>query len=259
MKHRALFLAAAVIIAAAFALEPIAQAPGYHQFADTRQFLGVANFWNVVTNLPFLYAGFAGLKFLSANEPRGILHSLLPAYRVFFAGVLMTAVGSAWYHISPDNDSLLWDRLPMTVVFMSLFSIILGEHISETLGRRALLSLLLVGVASVIYWSFTESRGIGDLRPYVLVQFIPMLLIPFVLLMYSSHFDSTAFLWGMIVIYASAKLVEHFDHEVYAFGELISGHSVKHLAAATASLLFLYGLRSRQPRQPFALGSDHAH
>ncbi|HEX9851939.1 MAG TPA: ceramidase domain-containing protein [Woeseiaceae bacterium] len=259
MKRRALFLAAAVFITAAFAFDPVAQAPDYHQFADTRRFLGIANFWNVVTNLPFLYAGFAGLKYLSTNEPRGILPSLVPAYRAFFAGVLLTAIGSARYHIAPDNDSLLWDRLPMTLVFMSLFSIIVGEHISGTLGRRVLLPLLLVGVASAVYWSVTERLGIGDLRPYVLVQFMPMLLIPLVLLMYSSHFDRTAFLWGMIVVYTAAKLVEHFDYAVYAFGELLSGHSVKHLAAATASLLFLYGLRFRQPRQPFALGAGHAH
>lgn len=248
MKHRILFLAAAAFIAAAFAFEPVAQDPGYHQFADSRGFLGIANFWNVVTNLPFLYAGITGLRYLSAKESRGILQSLLPAYRAFFFGVLLTAIGSGWYHIGPANDSLFWDRLPMTLAFMSLFSIILGEHISETLGKRSLLPLLLAGVASVLYWSFTESRGVGDLRPYVLIQFMPILLMPLIMLNYSSFFDRTAFLWGMIVIYATAKLVEHFDYAIYAFGELISGHSVKHLLAATAPLLFLHGLKSRQAR-----------
>jgi hypothetical protein len=250
MKHSALFLVAAVLVTGAFLLDPIAQDPAYHLFADTRQFLGIANFWNVVSNVMFLYAGIRGLQYLSAGDASGILPSLIPAYRVFFTGVLLTAFGSAWYHSGPGHDSMVWDRLPMTLVFMSLFSIVLGEHVSESFGRQILLPLLVAGAGSVVYWSLTEGRGAGDLRPYVLVQFLPMMLIPLILLLYASCFDRTGFFWGVIGIYAAAKLFELFDTNIYVASELISGHSIKHLVAGLAPLLLLRGLQSRRAKQP---------
>jgi hypothetical protein len=259
MKHTVPFLVATVLITGAFLLDPIAQDPAYHLFADTRQFLGIANFWNVVSNILFLYAGIRGLQYLAAGDTRGILHSLRPAYRVFFTGVLLTAFGSAWYHSAPTLDSMVWDRLPMTLVFMSLFSIVLGEHVSESFGRQILLPLMLAGAGSVVYWSLTEGRGAGDLRPYVLVQFLPMMLIPLILMLYASCFDRTGFFWGVIGIYAAAKLFELFDSDIYLAGELISGHSIKHLVAGLAALLFLRGLKSRRAKQPVPQGYDHEH
>ena len=259
MKHSALFLVAAVLITGAFLLDPIAQDPAYHLFADTRQFLGIANFWNVASNILFLYAGIRGLQYLAAGDNSGILHALIPAYRVFFTGVLLTAFGSAWYHSGPGHDSMVWDRLPMTLVFMSLFSIVIGEHISESFGRQMLLPLLMAGVGSVVYWSITEGQGAGDLRPYVLVQFLPMVLIPLILLLYASCFDRTGFFWGVIGIYTAAKLFELLDSEIYLAGELISGHSIKHLVAALGPLLFLRGLKSRRAKQPVPQGHDNEH
>jgi hypothetical protein len=248
-----------MLIAGAFLLDPIAQDPAYHLFADTRQFLGIANFWNVASNILFLYAGIRGLHYLSTGDTSGILPSLIPAYRVFFIGVLLTAFGSGWYHSGPGLDSMVWDRLPMTLVFMSLFSIVLGEHISESFGRQMLLPLLLIGAGSVVYWLLTEGRGAGDLRPYVLVQFMPMMLIPLILLLYASGFDRTGFFWGVIGVYAIAKLFELFDSDIYRAGELISGHSIKHLVAGLAALLFLRGLKSRRAKQPVPDGHDHEH
>ena len=43
-------------------LPPIAQDPTYHQFADQRTLLGIPNFWNVVSNLPFVLVGAMGLR-----------------------------------------------------------------------------------------------------------------------------------------------------------------------------------------------------
>jgi hypothetical protein len=259
MRHSVLLLIATVLVTGAFLLDPIAQDPAYHLFADTRQFLGIANFWNVFSNILFLYAGVRGLQFLSAGDTSGILNSLMPAYRVFFTGVLLTAFGSSWYHSGPGHDSMVWDRLPMTLVFMSLFSIVLGEHVGESFGRQTLHPLLLVGVGSVIYWSLTEGSGAGDLRPYVLVQFLPMTLIPLILLLYASCFDRAGFFWGVIGIYAAAKLFELFDSEIYLAGELISGHSIKHLVAALAPLLLLRGLKTRRVKQPVPQGHGHEH
>jgi hypothetical protein len=247
MKHAVLIFVATGLIVGMFFADPIAQDAAYHQFADTRRVLGIPNFWNVVSNLLFLYAGVEGFRFLAMSAGPGVKPALLPLYRVFFGGVLLTTFGSAWYHIGPANSSLVWDRLPMTLAFMSLFSIVLAEQVSETLGKRLLLPLLLAGAGSVAYWWFTEMQGRGDLRPYVLVQFLPMLLIPLILIMYSSRFDRTGFIWAMIVVYAVSKLFEYFDYNVLALGGIVSGHSVKHLVAALAPLVFLHGLKTRRP------------
>jgi hypothetical protein len=136
----------------------------------------------------------------------------------------------------------------MTLAFMSLFSIVIGEQVSLRLGRRLLIPLLIAGSGSVLYWWFGEASGTGDLRTYVLVQFLPMVLIPLLLVLYKSPFDRTAFIWQMIVLYAAAKVFEYIDYSVFAVGGLISGHSIKHVVAAIATLVFLSGLKNRVPR-----------
>jgi hypothetical protein len=249
VKHLLLLLVAAALLAAVLMLNPIAQDEAYHRFADSRHLLGIPNFWNVVSNVLFAYAGIAGLRYLAAAGPPGIVESLLPSYRVFFSGLLLTAMGSAWYHAGPGIETMVWDRLPMTLAFMSLFSIVIGEQVSVQLGRRLLLPLLLAGAGTVIYWWLGESAGRGDLRPYVLVQFMPMALIPMMLAMYQSPFDRTGFIWLMIVLYAAAKVFEYIDYSVFALGGLISGHSIKHIVAALATLVFLHGLRNRVRRE----------
>jgi hypothetical protein len=248
MKHILPLLVSAALIIGVFFLDPIAQQDAYHRFADSRSYLGIPNFWNVVSNILFAYVGIAGMRFLAGTGQPGIVNLLLPSYRVFFAGLLLTAFGSAWYHTDPRIESMVWDRLPMTLAFMSLFSIVIGEQVSVRLGRRLLIPLLIAGAGSVLYWWFGEASGRGDLRPYVLVQFLPMVLIPLLLVLYKSPFDRTAFIWQMIVLYAAAKVFEHIDYSIFAVGGLISGHSIKHAVAAIATLLFLAGLKKRVPR-----------
>jgi hypothetical protein len=226
-------------------IESYPQPAEYFDFADSRTVFGVDNFWNVASNLLFLVFGAAGLQLLRKDRFI-VLDRLRPAYVALFTGIALTAFGSGWFHLEPNNDTLFWDRLPMTIAFMSLFAIIIGEHIDETLGYRSLWPLLIVGAASVIYWTFTESRGAGDLRLYGLVQFLPMLLIPSILVMYRSVFDVTGFLWLAIALYVLAKLLEFLDLQIFATGELLSGHSLKHVAASLVPLVLIRGMKKRQ-------------
>lgn len=248
MHAKTIFLItlSAIIVSAVFSIDPIPQDPTYHAFADTRTFLGVPYFWNVASNIPFLLVGGAGVYYLKSKNRPGMLPELYIAYLVFFAGIFLTGFGSAYFHYAPDNDALVWDRLPMTIGFMGLFTIIIGEHISLPAAKLMLIPLLIIGAASVVYWGVTEARGTGDLRPYAIVQFLPMLLIPLILLIYRSVFDGVDILWFVIVLYALSKLFEYFDAAVFEFGGLISGHSVKHVVAAMAPLVFLNGLNSRR-------------
>jgi hypothetical protein len=248
MSARTVFLItlAGFLIVAVFFIAPVPQDIAYHEFADTRSLLGVSNFWNVTSNIPFLLVGGAGLMYLRSNNRAGVLPGLQSAYRVFFAGIFLTGFGSAYYHFAPGNGTLVWDRLPMTLGFMGLFTIIIGEHISLPVAKRMLIPLLVLGAGSVFYWAVTEARNSGDLRPYAIVQFLPMLLIPLILLMYRSVFNNVNFFWVVIVLYAVSKLFEYFDYGVFSFGGLIGGHSVKHIVAAMAPLVFLYGLDNRR-------------
>ena len=227
-------------------VEPIPQPAAYFDFADDRRVFGVSNFWNVVTNLAFLWPGFLGIYCLLGDNSLRVMPELRVIYLVLFIGISLTAFGSAWFHYAPANQTLVWDRLPMTIVFMSLFAAVVAEFISRKLGRTLFLLLLMLGMLSVAYWSWTEARGIGDLRAYALVQFLPMILIPAIVVLYKSPYDHNGYLFGLYGYYALAKLAEFLDRPIYSVGELLSGHSIKHLLAAGAALILLRGLQTRQ-------------
>lgn len=251
----AVFAAIALVVIAVFGfIAPIPQNPAYHAFADSRTLLGVANFWNVASNLPFLVVGAWGVAYVMRHGHEVCLPGLELAYIVFFSGVCLTAFGSSYYHLAPANDPLAWDRLPMTIGFAGLFAIIVGEFVSARAGRVLVVPLLLVGILSVEYWIWTESRGMGDLRLYALVQFLPMLVIPFILLLYRPAIGSVKYFWGMLGFYVLSKIVEFFDSSIFAAGGAISGHSLKHLFAATATAMVLLGLVRR--RQPLTVAND---
>ena len=244
-----LLLALALGLALALlAQPPIHQPLAYHRFADARTLLGVPNFWNVLSNLPFVLVGLAGLTWCARHIQR-VPRELRAAWLVLFVGVALVGLGSGWYHLAPGNATLVWDRLPMTLAFMAFFAIILGEHLSARAARIALWPLLLAGVASVLYWRRTD-----DLRPYALVQFLPVLLIPLILLLYPRK--GSGAVWVALACYVLAKLLEAFDPQIYgALGGTISGHSLKHVAAAAGMGALLAGLKGRysasiQPSTP---------
>jgi ceramidase len=225
-------------IAAAFWFAPIPQDPAYHEFADRRTLFGIPNFCNVLSNLPFVLVGAFGLSKLSrlqASSPRS-------AYLVFCIGVVLVGLGSAYYHYSPSTQSLVWDRLPIAVVFMALFSMVVRDRISEQFGNAMLWPLILAGIASVWYWYWSELLGRGDLRAYGVIQFLPMLLMPLMLILCTGKGLSAPWLWGMLGTYAFAKVAEHYDKVIYDTTAIVSGHSVKHVLASLAVLWAVFAV-----------------
>ena len=215
----------------------IPQDAGYHLFADTRTIAGIPNFWNVISNAPFALVGIYGLTL----TPRLVSRSLRPGYIAFCIAVIGVCFGSAYYHYAPSTPALVWDRLPMSTAFMAVFTLILGDRVNPRLGRTLLGPLLIIGAASVFYWSWTERQGVGDLRPYALVQFLPLLLIVVMLWLYPGSRKSARWLWWSFLMYFLAKLAERFDAPVYrAVG--FSGHTMKHLLSAVAVLFALFAL-----------------
>ena len=243
------FVLIAVITLAAILIlgfqAPMVQDTSYHSFADQSKLWLIANFWNVFSNLLFLIVGIMGVIHLTLDKNLQVLNEIKIAYLLLFSGVALVALGSGYYHFSPGNESLLWDRLPMTIAFMALFTIVVGEFVSVRFAKIMLWPAILIGIASVMYWYLGEASGQGDLRFYVLVQFLPMLLMPVIFICFESKYSSVAGYWLLLVAYLIAKIFETFDAEVFEWLGFISGHSIKHLVAAIGLFILLrcYQLR----------------
>lgn len=230
---------------------PVLQAQDYHAFADARAFLGVPNAADTLSNLAFLVVGALGLAFLwrerGSSERFASPHEMRP-YAVFFSGVLLTSAGSAWYHLAPDDARLVWDRLPMTIAFMSLVAAVVAERIDRRLGNALLWPLVFLGLASVAYWRWSALAGFENLRPYLAVQFGSIAVVLAISLLYRSRYTHGAVIFLLAAAYAVAKVVEVYDREIFEWGGWVSGHTLKHLAAALGIWLLLRGLQHRTKR-----------
>jgi hypothetical protein len=223
-------LAAGSLIALTF-VPPVAQPQGYHALADQRTCLGIPNFWNVVSNLPFVLIGAAGML---------MIRDRLSTF-VLFLGIFLVGIGSPYYHWNPNDDTLFWDRLPMTISFMAITAGAIEERTDPKIGRLALWPLLALGVFSLLLWRWT-----GDLRLYGWVQFFPCVALPILFWLYPTH-TGTPYLIAAAACYFLAKILEHTDAAIYAFGELMSGHSLKHLAAAGSTYAIFRYYQRRKP------------
>ena len=244
-KYRILVGVSVVAVIVAILAPRIPQDPLYHQFADQNIYFSIPNALNVLTNLFFAWAGIEGLYRLLRQESLRIIHALYPAYLSFFVALVLIALGSGYYHWLPDNQALFWDRLPMTIAFTSFLAILLAERISISLARTLFPVLIIAGISSIIYWHLSEQQGQGDLRPYALVQFLPMLLCPLVLLLFKSRYTRSNDIWWLFAWYLVAKICEALDTELLNALGVISGHSLKHIAASIGCLVFLRHLRFR--------------
>ncbi|KAG6792522.1 hypothetical protein POTOM_001673 [Populus tomentosa] len=198
----------------------IPQSQEYHNFADQRDlFFGIPNTLNVVSNFPFLVIGVIGLVLC----------------------VAAVAFGSGYYHLKPDDDRLVWDRLPMTIAFTSIVAIFILERIDERKGTVSIIPLLLAGVISIAYWRFFD-----DLRPYAVVQFVPCIAIPIMaILLPPMYTHSLYWLWAA-GFYLLAKVEEAADKPIYKWTHhIVSGHTLKHLCAAMVPVFLTLMLAKR--------------
>ena len=213
-------------------LPHINQDQTYHDFADQRTILGIPHFWNVVSNLPFIVIGVAGIRRSHRD----------PAIFVLFLGILMTGFGSSYYHLDPNDRTLFWDRLPMSIGFMAILALAIEERLDAKAGAILLWPLIAVGVFSLLLWRWT-----GDLRLYGWVQFFPGIALPLLFLLFPPKHSGTSYWLIAAVLYAFAKLVEFYDGEIYSIGSILSGHTLKHIAAAAACYAILRYFQKRQP------------
>ena len=253
MKTRLWLLIGAIFIAVfiVYLFPAIPQSEAYHNFADNRAFLGIPNCLNVISNALFLIVGLLGIHFVLRNQSGSNAAFVHPAerwpYLAFFAGVTLTAFGSSWYHLRPNDATLVWDRIPMAIGFMSLVAAVIAERINVKAGVRLLLPLIVVGIGSVVYWDVTQARGYGDLRPYALTQFGGLLVLALMLALFPPRYTRGADFFISLAFYAVAKILEAADKLIFGLGGIISGHTLKHIAAAVSAYWILRMLRLRAP------------
>jgi hypothetical protein len=229
-----------------FRFPPIPQPASYHHFADQRHWLGIPNFANVISNVAFAIVGVCGTLFIRRHAEKAFLDPCERwPYLGVFIGLFLTAFGSAYYHLAPNNAHLVWDRLPMTIVFGSLVAALIVERISVRAGLQLLPWFILLGAASVVQWYWDEIHGRGDLRIYAAVQLYSELALLLALLLPPRYSRSRDFavVFGFYVL---AKIFETADRQIFAYHHIVSGHTLKHLAAAAAGYWILRMLRMRE-------------
>jgi hypothetical protein len=242
-----LLLSVAVAIGVAL-LPRFPQPSSYHDFADQRTMWGVPHALNVFSNVGFLLVGALGLHRLHLRrEGDRSVGDARPAYRLFLLSIVGVAFGSAYYHLEPNHERLFWDRLPMSLAFMSLLTCVLVERLGVNIGMRLFPWLAVAGPLSVVYWLFSERAGVGDLRPYAVVHFYSVLLILMLLALFPARWTRGGDFLVVLALYGAALASERLDHEIDAATGWISGHSLKHVFAALAAGWVIRMLRLRRP------------
>ena len=250
MKHMLLCLSALLVCAIVFALPRIPQDPAYHVMADHRPLGSLPNALDVLSNLPFAFAGVAGLVTVMRRRPADSAWAVADrhgrwAWATFFTAAIATTFGSIYYHLAPDNDRVLWDRLPIAIAFAGLMTAVVAERVSARAGRALLVPLMLAAIGSVLFWYWSESYGQGDLRPYICVQFGSLIILLVILALYREPRGDGRFLVAGLALYGVAKLCELADRPIYDVLHLVSGHTLKHIAAAAGVACALAMLRAR--------------
>jgi hypothetical protein len=221
-----------ITLVALLPLPPLLQDQAYHHFADRRELFGIPNFWNVVSNLPFIVVGATGLLRFHRDATTAVL----------FTGLLLTGFGSSYYHLDPNDSTLFWDRLPMTLCFAAILSAVVEERIDARAGAMLLRPMLAIGIFSLLLWRWTD-----DLRLYAWAQFFPFVCLILILQLFPPRYTGAIYWGAAVVFYALAKLFEVYDAQIYSFGHLLSGHTLKHFAAAAGGFAILKLFEKRRP------------
>jgi hypothetical protein len=217
-----------------FAVPRWSQDPAYHNFADQAVVFGIPHFFDVTSNLPFILIGFWGWwkSRVHSVETRGL-------WSVFAISVLLTGLGSIWYHLNPNHDTLLWDRLPMSVGFVAFFLLVAHRYMGEPWIDKIKAGALILAPATVLWWWTSEKMGQGDLRPYALIQALPLVLVLVIISVRKGDASDRRSIVTAVLIYAVAKVFEFNDGAIHATNGYISGHTIKHLLAGYSCWLLL--------------------
>jgi hypothetical protein len=249
IKAFGLVLLVSALAGLTLALPRIPQPLEYHQFADQRSCFGLPNCLDTASNALSVLMGVLGLCFLYGFSRRCDFidsREALP-YVLFFFAVILVGFASGFYHLAPDNGRLVWDRAAIALALLALLSAIFCERLGSIAGLRLLPLLSAAGLGSVAYWYLSEAHGRGDLRPYGLMQFTSMLLLPLLLWLYPPRYSGDRDILAVIGLYGLALLCDLGDRPIFALtGGLVSGHTLKHLVVGLAVYWVVRRLKRRR-------------
>jgi len=228
-----------VLVIAGLVHGPIEQLADYHAFADHSVLFGIPHACDVFSNLGFALVAVWGLL----RRPTG--GDGEAGYRLFLVGLLMTAFGSTYYHLAPDDARLVWDRVPIALACAGLLAGVRGDALQRD-SRTATGWLALFAVGSVAWWYWTAREGRGDLRPYLLLQILPLLLIPLWQAIGKTSGNERLAFASALLLYALAKWAELNDHAIAAVTAPLTGHTLKHLLATAAATVIAAALVRRR-------------
>jgi hypothetical protein len=229
-------------IAVVWETAPIPQSQSYHHFADQRTIAGIPHGFDVLSNLAFLLSGVLGLLFV-ARASSVFDTGTRWAFATLFIGLLLTSFGSGYYHLSPNNQSLVFDRLPMIVAMSGCVGAVMADRFGGS-AAWSIIVLLAVGFWTVFQWNASEQAGHGDLRWYALYQGLVILVGALLLLLFSSRNGLTQAFVIAVAGNVLAKVFELLDRPIFVvLGRLVSGHTLKHLSAGLAFLPLAFAIR----------------
>jgi len=245
LRHAPTIMTVGIIVILA-AYGRIAQPEHYNEFADRSAAFGIPHAADVLSNAGFALVAIWGWLTLRRRRASDELRAGWPGYRLFLIGLFLTAFGSGFYHLAPDNARLIWDRLPIALACAGLLVGVRGDTQPKLKTDIEAIVLAFCAVASVAWWVTTDRNGAGDLRPYLLLQGLPLVLIPLWQAIHRApRADRLAFAAAM-GLYVLAKVAEVLDHEIATALGFVSGHTLKHLIATTATAAVVWGLTRRR-------------
>jgi hypothetical protein len=232
-------------------LAPIPQSQAYHHFADQRSIAGVPHGMAVLSNLAFLLSGVLGLIFI-LRAGFVLDGGTRWAFATLFFGLILTSLGSGYYHLAPSNQSLVFDRLPMIVAMSGCVGAVIADRFGGATAWSVIV-LLVTGLWTVHLWNASEQARHSDLRWYALYQGLVILVGALLLLFFSSRNGATKVFVIAVAGNVLAKVFELLDKPIFALGGIISGHTLKHLSAGLAFLplaFFIYRIEQQRMIKP---------
>ena len=212
---------------------PIAQLEDYHSFADQVMRFGIINCGDVLSNACFALLAVWGLLYLCPKRQQ-----LNLGFTLFVIAIFLTAIGSAYYHWMPNDARLVWDRMPIALACAGLLAGVWQDFSPQKNQWPLVIAVSIYSIVGVVYWYYS-----GDLRLYLGLQILPLVLIP----VWQWHAPKPARLAfaSAIVLYVLAKIAELADEQIYALLGLISGHTLKHLLSTLAAGVIIHYLVQR--------------
>ena len=198
-----------------------------HQHADNRSWLGIPNAANVLVNVPIFWCAAWGW---CATRTSPWTRSLRLPWQGFHLWVMLASLLAAMYHAAPSDAGYIASHVCSAGAALMLSFGLMAERLDRRWGAMtscvlAALVVVAIGVAS----DYEQRLGGGiDVRPFLLLQAVPLLLVVAGTLRLPPDRPRRSAWVVLLALYAGARLLEWADAPVFTITGWISGHTLMH-------------------------------